>query len=83
MIDLNTWLNANNPTEGAKWTLNYAYGLSDTGLITGWGWYNDGTTILDRAFLLDASALIPEPGSLALPGLGTLTLLRRRRADAG
>ena len=35
MIDLDAWLDANNPTEGAKWTLTSAAGVTDTGLITG------------------------------------------------
>jgi probable HAF family extracellular repeat protein len=34
MIDLNTWLDAVNPVEGAKWTLFAAYGISDNGLKT-------------------------------------------------
>ena len=43
--------------------------------------YNDGPGGLSdgtRAFLLDASALVPEPGSLALLGLAAPVLLRRR-----
>jgi probable HAF family extracellular repeat protein len=66
MIDLDAWLDANNPTEGAKWALDTAYGLNDTGLITGVAWYDDGPGGLSdgyRAFLLDATALIA-----ALPG---------------
>jgi probable HAF family extracellular repeat protein len=58
MIDLDAWLDANNPAEGAKWTLNGAYGLSDTGMITGYGSYDDGPGGLSdgsRAFLLATS----------------------------
>jgi probable HAF family extracellular repeat protein len=95
MIDLDAWLDANNPAEGANWTLTQAWGLNDRGLITGVGLYDDGTGVYDRAFLLDASALlrasrshheflldasaIPEPGSFSLLALGGLTLLPRRR----
>ena len=67
MIDLDAWLDATNPTAGAKWTLDAAYGLNDTGLITGGGWYDDGPGGLSdgfRAYLLDASALV----STSLPG---------------
>ena len=74
MIDLDAWLDANNPTEGAKWTLIRARGLTDTGLITGDGYYNDGPGGLSdgtRAFLLDASSLVvPEPSSFVLLGIG-------------
>jgi PEP-CTERM motif len=82
MTDLDVWLDANNPTEGAKWTLFEARGLNDTGLITGFASYNDGPGGLtdgSRAFRLDASSLIPEPGSLSLLAVGGLALLRRAR----
>ena len=42
MIDLDAWLDANNPTEGAKWTLVSAAGLGEKGWVTGIGTYNDG-----------------------------------------
>jgi probable HAF family extracellular repeat protein len=77
MIDLDSWLNSNNPTEGAKWTLREASGLTDTGLITGTGIYDDGSSGGYRAFLLDASALVPEPGGLSLLAIAGLALLRR------
>src|SRR5262249_44513313 len=76
MIDLDIWLDTINPTEGAKWTLVDAYGLTDTGLITGSGSYYDGPGGLSdgtRAFLLDASSLVvPEPLSLVLMAIGGL-----------
>ena len=61
MIDLNAWLDANNPAEGAKWTLLEVRGLNDSGLLTGEGIFNDGPGGLSdgtRAFILDASALV-------------------------
>src|SRR5262249_8715219 len=65
MIDLNAWLDANNPTEGAKWILDSAWGINDAGLITGIGAYNDspGSSGYEgRAFLLAASCLlVPGP----------------------
>jgi len=79
MIDLDAWLDTNNPSEGAKWELLAAYGLSDTGLVTGVGLYDDGFDTSRRAFLLDGSALVvPEPASIALLGLAMPVVLRRR-----
>lgn len=90
MIDLDVWLDANNPVEGAKWTLRHGsssgplgMGLSDNGLLTGTGYYDDGPGGLsdgERAFLLDISSLVvPEPSSLALLALAVPVLIRRRR----
>jgi probable HAF family extracellular repeat protein len=91
MIDLDLWLDAINPVEGAKWTLrhhsnlgNRGMGLSDSGLLTGTGYYDDGPGGLsdgDRAFLLDISSLVnvPEPSSLALLALAVLGLQRRQQ----
>jgi probable HAF family extracellular repeat protein len=82
MIDLDTWLDANNPTEGAKWTLFRARGLPDTGWITGYGLFDPdgagGIAVATRAYLLDASGLVPEPSGLALVGLAVSALLRRQ-----
>jgi probable HAF family extracellular repeat protein len=83
MIDLNVWLDANNPTEGAKWDFEEATGLSDNGWITGTGMYWPGGKIpfassVRSAYLLDASSLVPEPGGLTLLGVAVPVLLRRR-----
>jgi probable HAF family extracellular repeat protein len=84
MIDLDTWLDDSNPIEGAKWTLSYVNGINDSGLITGQGIYNEGPDGLSdgrRAFLLDASSLVPEPCSLLISlCLTALTLRPRRRS---
>ena len=73
LIDLNAWLDANNPVEGAKWRLTYGSGINDNGLITGDGYYDDGPGGLSdgyRAFLLDASSLLlPDlPGDFNFDG---------------
>lgn len=72
-IDLDAWLDINNPVEGAKWTLSYGSGINDNGLITGQGRFNDGPGGLSdgyRAFLLDArSLLLPDlPGDFNFDG---------------
>lgn len=75
MTDLNTWLAAHNPIEAAKWTLYVANGISDNGLITGAGLYDDGPGGLSDgycAFVLDAHALVPEPSSFTLIGFGLI-----------
>lgn len=76
LVDLNAWLDANYPAEGAPWTLTTASAISNNGLIAGTGQYNGGFL----AFLLDGSALVPEPGatSLLVP-LAALFARRRRR----
>jgi probable HAF family extracellular repeat protein len=73
LIDLNDWLDANNPVEGAKWRLTYGSGINDNGLITGDGYYDDGPGGLSdgyRAFVLDASSLLPPdlPGDFNFDG---------------
>ena len=63
------------PTNAGDLTLNgtmtFAYGINDSGLITGEGWYNDGPGGLsdgNRTYILDASGLVsvPEPPSCML-----------------
>jgi probable HAF family extracellular repeat protein len=83
VIDLDAWLDAVNPVEGAKWTLGTPRCITNTGLICGFGGYDDGPGGLSdgtRAYVLDVSGLtaVPEPGSLAVVALGGLLVWRRR-----
>jgi probable HAF family extracellular repeat protein len=83
MIDFDAWLDANNAAAGANWTLNFATDVTGSGLVAGYGIYNDGAGGLSdgtRAFLLDASAAVPEPMSLSL--LAVAALARRRSRSA-
>jgi len=92
MIDLDDWLDANIPTEGAKWMLAGdgagASDISNTGWITGTGIYDPdgpgGAAADFRAYLLDASSLIvPEPTSAIMLAIAGLGLLGRRRHFLG
>jgi probable HAF family extracellular repeat protein len=77
-LDLDAWLDAVNPAQGALWTLNSAFGMNASGMITGYGSYNDGATNGFRGFLLDGSTLLPEPGDLMLV-IAPWLLARRKR----
>jgi probable HAF family extracellular repeat protein len=87
MTDLDTWFDGNNPAEGDKWTLMTARGLTNGGLITGDGSYDDGPGGLSdgtRAYILDASALVPEPAAgLSLLAIVCGALRRRARCTGG
>jgi hypothetical protein len=76
-INLNTLID---PAGG--WTLSEARTISDTNFVAGVGLFDpDGggpVTAYHRFFVLDASAAIPEPTSLALLVVSGLTLVRRR-----
>jgi hypothetical protein len=87
LVDLDAWLDATNPAQGALWSLSRATDINDFGLVTGVGIYNDGPGGLSdgqRAYILDASSLaVPEPGMAAVLVLaGAGSFLRRRRAVA-
>jgi probable HAF family extracellular repeat protein len=84
MIDLDAWLDVNDPASAATWTLEAAEGINESGWIAGYGSYDpDGagsSPTVTRAFLLDASSLVPEPGTLGMLGLcAALSLPRRSR----
>jgi probable HAF family extracellular repeat protein len=82
-VNLDTWLDDTNPTQGAYWSLSRATDINDFGLITGYGNYDDGPGGLSdgqRAFVLDASGfVVPEPGAAGLVGIAGATMLLRRR----
>lgn len=79
MHNLDSWLDSVNPVQGARWRLNVAWGINDAGWITGQGAYNDGLggPEVARAFLLDASSLIPAPGTFGVLLCGLITAGRR------
>jgi hypothetical protein len=81
--NLDSWLKQMDPTAADHWLLREANFITDSNLVIGDGSYDpDGAggpqPAYDRSFVLDVSALVPEPGvaGLALPAIA---LLRRRR----
>ena len=83
-VNLDEWLDATNPTQGAYWSLRDggASDISNNGLVTGWGFYYPANQY--RAYLLDASSLVvPEPATLALLALGLPLLVCRNSRLSG
>ena len=81
IVDLDAWLNATNPAAGSKWRLVDATSISDTGLITGYGFYVEAPGVeRTAAYVLDASSLVPEPNCLWLAA-AVLLVRRRKRPD--
>ena len=82
-VNLDVWLDQVNPTLGARWTLSDAMSISDGWLVTGNGLFDpDGTGplgVVERAFALDVSSMVPEPAGATLAFLTLLPLLARRR----
>lgn len=81
-IDLEAWINAENPAQAAQWDFSNPFitSISNNGLITGDAVYlgpgpDNGHSV---AFVMDASSLVPEPSSLTLL-CGAVLLLRRKR----
>ncbi len=81
MVDLNTLIRQDN--QRTMWTLLSAQGINNNGQIIGLG-LRDGAY---SAFLLTPTAESPEPGGLALMGLGGIALAgyrwRKRRVRPG
>jgi probable HAF family extracellular repeat protein len=81
VVNLDAWLDSQDPVQGSYWSLTQAFSINTSGLITGRGTYNDGAGGMSdgtRAFVLDVSALVPEPAGVAL-FLPLLALARRER----
>jgi hypothetical protein len=81
VVDLEAWLNTTSSADGLQWTLQSAYGINSLGAIVGYGMYSDGPGGLSdgqRAFILDASALVPEPSALCLLLLIAPAVVRAR-----
>jgi probable HAF family extracellular repeat protein len=82
-VDLDAWLDSVNPALGAKWRLTQALDINNFGQIVGFGRFdtdNNGSPDTDRAFLLDATAVVPEPASmllLLLPAVGIACARKR------
>src|SRR2546421_292185 len=85
IVNLDAWLDGTDPALGARWSLAYAFSINSAGLVTGTGAYdadNNGSLESSRAYVLDASSLIPEPTAAAmlLPmlAMGSARLRRKR-----
>lgn len=78
-INLDAWLDMANPSQGALWTLENARDITDTGLVYGNGWYNDNGTMVERGYVIDVSALIPEPSGVTLLSLALIAFVPRPR----
>jgi probable HAF family extracellular repeat protein len=75
IIDLEAWLNENNPAAGAKWTLLDATSISSNGYVVGAGQYEG----VYQHYLLDATGFLPEPATaLPLLMLATVRFAARR-----
>jgi hypothetical protein len=78
VFDLNTLID---PASG--WTLTEADGISDGNWVVGSGSFDpDGSGPLsayNRAFLLNVSSVVPDPGSVCLLTVSGLAMLRRRQ----
>lgn len=77
--DLDAWLDSVNPADGSRWTLSSAQDINDAGFVVGYG-YHDGQ---QKAFILDATSIVPEPSLCAILIGGTFALgLARRRSKS-
>jgi len=79
LVDLDAWLDATNPAAGAQWTVLQATDISNSGIITGLGLFNDGSGARQRAFVLHGPTYVPEPGAAVVFAPLAVWALRRRR----
>lgn len=81
-VNLDLWLEYNKPVDGWHWTLQDAMGLTDAWLVAGNGVYSVSPSagpVIDRAFVLDVSSLVPEPACGALALAASLLCVRPAR----
>jgi probable HAF family extracellular repeat protein len=75
MIDLDAWLDTQDPATGAQWTLLDARDINNSGIVMGRGLYNGSAAL----FRLDASTALPEPSGIALTAVAAMAWTLRRR----
>jgi hypothetical protein len=85
-VNLDRWLDTTRSADGALWTLTGATGISDDWIVTGNGLYDaDGAgplAAVERAFVLDASPLAPEPSGALVWLLAAAFASRKRFSRA-
>ena len=64
------------------WSLEKAYGISDTNWVSGYGLFYAGPLAgaYERTFLLNVSSILPDPANVFLLAAVTALLCQRRRA---
>lgn len=86
-VNLNEWLLGQTPVFGPRWTLRDANFITGTNLVVGDGIYDfDGLgprAGIDRAFVLDVSAVVPEPAGVGAVGFMAAVVTARRQRRRG
>ncbi|MFT3788100.1 MAG: hypothetical protein QM770_18330 [Tepidisphaeraceae bacterium] len=78
-VNVDEWLDATSPPDASAWKLLSGTFLSEDFKMLGDGQYTVDGSPLQRAFVLDATALVPEPTVGASTVCAILTLTRQRR----
>lgn len=79
-VNLDAWLDEVNPAAGAEWQLLDAFDISDNSVVLGEGIHalvGGGTRV--EPFLLDVSALVPEPSAVVIALAGASVSVVQRR----